>query len=204
MAVWNQGVEVGPRKPLTKKEVTRVRTALTKRGEKGLRDLTIFNVAIDVMLTASDLLALRVSDVRKPDGSIKDVITATLGRSQQKIRCTLSERSRQCLTLWIEKTGKRPRDFLFTGRIGKQKNPLSPRQLSRMVKLWVAMVDIDPTDYGTESLRRTRATYIAQESGNFAALAALLGHTKVVSTVKYIIDNNVAGDPIEISRKYEM
>ena len=45
---------------------------------------------------------------------------------------------------------------------------------------------LDPTRYGTHSLRRTKAALIYPKTGNLHAVQLLLGHTKVDSTVRYL------------------
>ncbi len=44
-------------------------------------------------------------------------------------------------------------------------------------------VGLDPSVYGTHSLRRTKATLIYKRTGNLRAVQLLLGHTKIESTV---------------------
>ena len=41
-------------------------------------------------------------------------------------------------------------------------------------------------DYGTHSLRRTKASIIYKRTGNLRAVQILLGHTKIESTVRYL------------------
>jgi integrase len=43
-----------------------------------------------------------------------------------------------------------------------------------------------PEDYGTHSLRRTKASIIYKQTGNLRAVQILLGHTKIESTVRYL------------------
>jgi integrase len=43
-----------------------------------------------------------------------------------------------------------------------------------------------PEDYGTHSLRRTKASIIYRQTGNLRAVQILLGHTKIESTVRYL------------------
>ncbi len=50
----------------------------------------------------------------------------------------------------------------------------------------VTVVGLDPTLYGTHSLRRTKATLIYKLTGNLRAVQLLLGHTKIESTVRYL------------------
>ncbi|MEJ2119010.1 MAG: tyrosine-type recombinase/integrase, partial [Alphaproteobacteria bacterium] len=49
-----------------------------------------------------------------------------------------------------------------------------------------SVIGLDPTNYGTHSLRRTKATLIYRKTGNLRAVQLLLGHTKIESTVRYL------------------
>lgn len=41
-------------------------------------------------------------------------------------------------------------------------------------------------DYGTHSLRRTKASLIYKQTGNLRAVQILLGHRKIETTVRYL------------------
>jgi integrase len=47
------------------------------------------------------------------------------------------------------------------------------------------MIGLDPADYGTQSLRRTKATLIYRRTRNLRAVQLLLGHRKIESTVRH-------------------
>ena len=51
---------------------------------------------------------------------------------------------------------------------------------------WVSGIGLDPSSYGTLSLRRTKAAQIYRKTGNLRAVQLLLGHAKVDSTVRYL------------------
>jgi integrase len=54
---------------------------------------------------------------------------------------------------------------------------------------------LDPQQFGTHSLRRTKATLIYKKTGNLRAVQLLLGHTKIESTVRYLgieVDDAIA------------
>jgi integrase len=61
----------------------------------------------------------------------------------------------------------------------RQSPHLTTRQYARLVNRWVAMVGLDPADYGTHSLRRTKATLIYRRTKNLRAVQLLLGHRKL-------------------------
>ena len=50
----------------------------------------------------------------------------------------------------------------------------------------VTGIGLHPEDYGTHSLRRTKASIIYKQTGNLRAVQILLGHTKIESTVRYL------------------
>ena len=58
---WNKGKLVGQKTPLKLKDIWAIRIRL-QLGQK-VRDLALFNLAIDSKLRACDLVNLRVSDV---------------------------------------------------------------------------------------------------------------------------------------------
>ena len=47
-------------------------------------------------------------------------------------------------------------------------------------------IGLRPEEYGTHSLRRTKASLIYKQTGNIRAVQILLGHTKIESTVRYL------------------
>lgn len=66
---WNKGRVVGKKPPLTPDQVSR----MILRQEKALRDLALFNVALDTSFRGSDLVRLRVSDVATPAG-VREIV----------------------------------------------------------------------------------------------------------------------------------
>ena len=63
---------------------------------------------------------------------------------------------------------------------------LSTRQYTRVVKQRIALMQADQTEYGTHSLRRTKATLIYRKTKNLRAVQILLGHRKIDRTVRYL------------------
>ena len=63
---------------------------------------------------------------------------------------------------------------------------LSARQYARLVDEWVTAIGLRREDYGTHSLRRTKAAMIYKATGNLRAIQILLGHSKIENTVRYL------------------
>ena len=51
---------------------------------------------------------------------------------------------------------------------------------------WVISIGLEPSGYGTHSMRRTKVAQIYKKTGNLRAVQLLLGHTKMDSTVRYL------------------
>ncbi len=200
---WNKGVEVGQRHPFTPSEVNRIRKKLDKRGAAGLRDLALFSTAIDTMLRAPDLLRLTVKDVRKRNKVMRDTIELDAANRGRSISCTLSEAAREALNNWIEHADKKPGDSLFTGQSRGRSQAISARQLSRLVKEWAASIGLDTTQYGIESLRRTRSVYILKRTGDLEAVRLLLGLKDVEAVARYL-SLSESDNALEISRANEL
>ena len=200
---WNKGLEVGQRAPLSSSEVTRIKKFLTKRGEAGLRELALFSTAIDGMLRAQDLLALKVKDVRQRNRVMRDTLDLKTARFGQGVECVLSKRTKKTLDQFINQTAKKPNDYLFTGIRGGGRKQMSARQLGRQVKAWTAGIGLDETLYGTETLRRTRALYILNKTGNMEAVKIMLGLTDIQATARYLSDSEPV-DALAINRAHEI
>lgn len=97
----------------------------------------------------------------------------------------MTETTRQAVDDYLKAAGKRPGNYLFTGRRGSDVS-LTTRQYARLLDEWIASVGLDPHLFGTHSLRRTKATLIYRRTGNLRAVQLLLGHTKIESTVRYL------------------
>lgn len=186
---WNKGVEVGRRAPLSAAEVTRIRKLLVKRGDSGLKHLALFSTAVDTMLRSPDLLDLKVGDVRKRNGVMRDSIALSpRGKRCNAVQCIVSKTTMSVLAKLIRDTGKKPRDYLFTGRVGGGLQPLSARQFNRIVKGWVADAGLDESAYGSESLRRTGAIAMLRRRASMEAIRDALGLQDVDHATKYLRD----------------
>jgi integrase len=143
------------------------------------RDLAMFNLAIDSKLRGCDVVAIRVEDVAA-GGYTADRATVRQKKTGRPVRFELSEQTRQAVDDYLKATGKRPGEFLFTGRRGPDRN-MTTRQYARLVSEWIGSVGLDPRLFGTHSLRRTKASLIYRRTGNLVAVQLLLAHTKIES-----------------------
>ena len=131
-------------------------------------------------------------------GSRAVIIQKKTGRP---VQFEISGQTREAVATWIEHAGLRHHEFLFPSRVHKSPH-LSTRQYARIVKSWVSSIGLEPCDYGTHSLRRTKATLIYRLTKNLRAVQLLLGHTKLESTVRYL--GIEVDDALEIAERTEV
>ncbi|MGA9549580.1 MAG: tyrosine-type recombinase/integrase [Rhodomicrobium sp.] len=194
---WNKGKLIGPKPPLRPSQVWAIRTRLQMQERK--RDLALFNLAIDSKLRGCDVVAIRVEDVA-PSGYALDRATIRQKKTGRPVRFELTDQARSAIDDYLRLTGRKPGQVLFCGR--DPSRGLTTRQYARLVNDWVASIGLDPLQFGTHSLRRTKAVLIYRQTGNLRAVQLLLGHTKIESTVRYLgieID-----DAIEIAVKVDI
>jgi integrase len=179
---WNKGKIVGAKPPLRPKHVWSIRTKLQVEGR--VRDLALFNVAIDSKLRGCDVVALKVEDIA-PSGYAADRASVRQKKTGRPVKFELTEPTRQAIDDHLRATGKKPGEYLFTSRREPGRS-LTTRQYARLLSDWLASIRLDAHLFGTHSLRRTKATLIYRRTGNLRAVRLLLGHAKIESTVRYL------------------
>jgi integrase len=144
----------------------------------------MFNLAIDSKLRGCDILALKVEAVA-PNGYALDRAMVRQKKTGRPVRFELTEPTRQAIDDYLRQATKKPGELLVSGRRGPGR-AMTTRQYARLVSRWIASIGLDPSLFGTHSLRRTKATLIYRRTGNLRAVQLLLGHTKIESTVRYL------------------
>lgn len=179
---WNAGKFVGAKRPLTPKQVWKVRLHLER--DQRVRDLALFDLAIDSKLRGCDVTAMRIGDVVS-GGKVKTRAMVVQKKTGRPVQFELTEPARNSLTHWLERRGGTLADFVFPSRVNTEGH-LSTRQYARLVDEWVTAIGLRSEDYGTHSLRRTEPSIIYKRTGNLRAVQILLGHTKIETTVRYL------------------
>lgn len=179
---WNKGRLIGQKRPLLPKQVWAIRARLELSDN--LRDLALFNLAIDSKLRGCDLVRLKVGDLVVGD-RVRERVTIVQSKTNRPVQFEVSENTRETIVAWLDRPEMRGCQYLFPSRFHASPH-ISTRQYARLVRDWVSSIGLEPSGYGTHSLRRTKASEIYRKTGNLRAVQLLLGHTKVDSTVRYL------------------
>ena len=179
---WNKDKLVGQKLPLKLEEIWSIRTRLDISNN--LRELTMFNLALDCKLRACDFIKLKVRDIAHGT-TVQSRAMLVQQKTGKPVQFEITPKTQTTISSWIKTNGLKSDDYLFASRV-KDHDHLSTRQYSRIVKRWVSSIGLDATAYGTHSMRRTKASLIYKRTKNLRAVQILLGHTKLESTVRYL------------------
>jgi site-specific recombinase XerC len=191
-------VKVGPKRPFTQKQIWAIGFFLDR--EQRLRDRALFDLAIDSKLRGCDLVQIQIGDlVSGPE--IRKRAAITQQKTRRPVQFEIASDASGNLFAWLERRGGSVDNCVFPSRVDQMRH-LSTRQYARLVDEWVVAIGLRTEEYGTHSLRRTKASIICEATGNLRAIQILLGHSKIENTVRYLgVDLE---DPLTPAEKTEI
>jgi len=179
---WNAGKQVGAKRALRVKQIWLIRFFLDR--EKRMRDRTLFDLAINSKLRGCDLVKIKIGSlVSGPAIRARSMVVQQ--KSGRPVQFEITAETKASLITWLERHGGSIDDYAFPSRVDHEGH-LSTRQYARLVDEGVMAIGLRPEEYGTHSLRRTKAALIYKATDNLRAIQILLGHTKIENTVRYL------------------
>ncbi|HTO32268.1 MAG TPA: tyrosine-type recombinase/integrase [Pararhizobium sp.] len=175
-----------------------VRFFLDREGR--MRDRALFDLAIDSKLRGCDLVKLKIGTlVTGHETRTRAMVVQQ--KTGRPVQFEITTEVRASLLAWLQRRGGTVDDYAFPSRVDRSDH-LSTRQYTRLVDEWVTAIGLRREDYGTHSLRRTKAAMIYKATGNLRAIQILLGHTKIENTVRYLgVDIE---DALELAERTEI
>ena len=179
---WNAGKQVGAKRALKVKQIWLIRFFLDR--EERMRDRALFDLAIDSKLRGCDLVKMKIGSLVS-GSAIRARSMVVQQKTGRPVQFEITTDTRASLLAWLERRGGSIDDYAFPSRVDHEGH-LSTRQYAPLVDEWVTAIGLRPEEYGTHSLRRTKAALIYKATGNLRAIQILLGHTKIENTVRYL------------------
>ncbi len=127
---WNKGKLVGPKPPFKLQEIWAIRIRLDI--EHRVRELAMFNLAIDSKLRGCDLVRLKVSDVMHGHHAVSRALVVQ-HKTQQPVRFEMTEQTRDAVEAWVEHASLAKDSYLFPSRATGSPQ-LVTRQLAGIVR----------------------------------------------------------------------
>lgn len=153
--------------------IEKFKTELLKQG---YRDYMLFVIGINTGLRISDILKLKVSDVKD-----KSHITIKETKTSKDKRFLINSRLREDTDKYIE--GMEDSEYLFQSRKGTNK-PISRIQAYRILNKVADKLGIE--EIGTHTLRKTFGYWHYKQNKDVALLQELFNHSAPSITLKYI------------------
>lgn len=195
---WNEGRLVGAKRALKQQQVWAIRFWLDQH--RRLRHRALLDFAIDSKLRGCDVVRVRIGDVVS-GGRVRDRALIIQQKTKRPVQFEIMETARKTMRAWLERRGGTLNDYVFPSR-NDYMGHMSTRQYARLVHGWVIGIGLQAQEYGTHSLRRTKASIIYKATGNLRAVQILLGHVKIDSTVRYLgVD---VEDALELAERTEV
>jgi integrase/recombinase XerD len=141
-----------------------------------LKYRTALSVAYGAGLRASEVVALKVSDI----DSQRMVIRVEQGKGRKDRYVMLSPHLLDLLRAWWKLA--RPQGWLFPGQ--NRLNPLTTRQLNRACHAAADRAEIDKR-VSLHTLRHSFATHLLEQNIDIRVIQVLLGHAKLDTTALY-------------------
>lgn len=140
----------GAKLPLRPMHVWGIRVRLQVDGR--IRDLALFDLAIDSKLRGCDVVALRVGDVVSA-GAVRRRAIVLQQKTGRPVQFEITDQTRQSIARWLERRPSYGGDWLFPSRLWPGQH-LSTRQYSRLVKWWADLIGLEPSGCPARPLPR--------------------------------------------------
>ena len=157
---------------------------LNPQREQWIRDLALFDLALDSKLRGRDLVQLRIGQLVM-NAAARHRVTIVQQKTKEPVQFELTDQTRESLIAWLTRRGGGLQDYVFASRADRA-DRISTRQYARLVGDWFQGIGLGRSAYGTHSLRRTKVALIYKRTGNLRVVQILLRHTKLESTVRYL------------------
>ena len=180
----------GQKKPFTRKEIGLIQELLKIKDDK--RSLALFTLGIDSMLRASDLVNLEVETITDHEGKVKNKFSVIQIKTGQPVEITLTQKTIDYVQDWLNS------ESIYYGYVFKGATIDSHLSIERYrvgIKNWVKSIGLNPREYSTHSVRRTKPSIVYKETGNIEEVKRMLGHTTLAMTSEYLgIDKEKVSD----------
>jgi len=165
------------------KKIKAIKGNLKKRNA---RDFLLFTLGINTGLRISDILKLKVDDVKDQGGNIKEYLDLNEKKTKKQRLIYINDEVRNALEYFFEKTGVYDLDrYLFISDKTKINKPISRIRAWQLLQSWCKEVGIEGR-IGTHTLRKTAGYQMRMAGVAIELIQEVLGHQSISMTKKYL------------------
>lgn len=128
----------------------------------------MFDLGLDSKLRACNLVKMRVRDIFHGE-HVSPRATVMQQKTSRPVQFEITQATRDAVSDWIKEAKLGQDDYLFLSRIHNPSH-IETRQYAPIVDPWVSEIELNPSEYGTHSMRRTKASLIYRRTKNLRAV----------------------------------
>ena len=165
------------------KKIKAIKGNLKKRNP---RDFLLFTLGINTGLRISDILRLKVEDVKDQTGEIKEYLDLNEKKTKKQRLIYLNDEVRNALEYYFDKTGIYDLErYLFISDKTKINKPISRIRAWQLIQIWCREVGIKGR-IGTHTLRKTAGYQMRIAGVAIELIQEVLGHQSISMTKRYL------------------
>ncbi|MBA7564030.1 site-specific integrase [Candidatus Atribacteria bacterium 1244-E10-H5-B2] len=165
------------------KKIKAIKGNLRKRNP---RDFLLFTLGINTGLRISDILRLKVEDVKDQTGEIKEYLDLNEKKTKKQRLIYLNDEVRNALEYYFDKTGIYDLErYLFISDKTKINKPISRIRAWQLIQIWCREVGIKGR-IGTHTLRKTAGYQMRIAGVAIELIQEVLGHQSISMTKRYL------------------
>ena len=152
---------------------------------RGIKHLLLFSGGCNLALRVSDLLELKVGDVRNEQGEIREFVRVTETKNHITRDLKINKALRDTMKRYFEAMPiLEASNYLFPGR--KEGTHLRRETVHFMIKEATEAVGLDPRNYSTHTMRKTWGRQAYEAGKRIEEICDKLGHSSPRVTKAYI------------------
>ncbi|MBV4427168.1 site-specific integrase [Clostridium tyrobutyricum] len=155
------------------------------------RNYLLFEFGVSTAIRISDILNLRVRDVRNRNGRIKEYISIKEEKTDKINKMKVPDDLKFLIKEYV--SDKKDYEFLFKSRNGCNRH-ITRQQAYRILSSAAKVFGIN--HIGCHTLRKTFGYHLYKKTKDAAAIMSLLNHSSISETLRYIGINQDRKDDI--------
>jgi len=165
------------------KKIKAIKGNLKKRNP---RDFLLFTLGINTGLRISDILKLKVEDVKDRAGDIKEYLDLNEKKTKKQRLIYINDEVKLALEYYFNKTGIYDLErYLFISGKSKVNKPISRIRAWQLIQSWCQEVGIKGR-VGTHTIRKTAGYQMRIAGVPIELIQEVLGHQSISMTKRYL------------------
>ncbi|MBA7527329.1 Tyrosine recombinase XerC [subsurface metagenome] len=154
--------------------------------QKNKRDFLLFVFGINSGLRISDLLSLKLGDIKDSRGNLKDDLDIREQKTGKTRKVFFNKQIKEALKYYLEKTDIYDLDrYLFTKEKSKRNKPITRVRAYQLINKWCEEIGIKYR-VGGHTLRKTFGYHLRKQGISIEQISSLLNHQNIKVTFRYI------------------